>query len=125
MKRVLIIEDETLMSSSIQDILEFSGFTPIIAATKQQALDAFNANPDFFAILVDGWMDGATDTCDLIEHFRKDAYGGHLIAMSSRNETRAKQMAAGCTHESSQKHRAANLVIDLLRREQKEEVQAA
>ncbi|EKD66974.1 MAG: hypothetical protein ACD_48C00650G0001 [uncultured bacterium] len=125
MKRVLIIEDETLMSSSIQDRLEFSEFTAIIAATKQQALDAFNADPDFFAILVDGWMDGATDTCDLIEYFRKAAYGGHLIAMSSRNETRAKQMAAGCTHESSQKHRAANLVIDLLRREQKEEVQAA
>lgn len=124
MRRVLVIEDEDSMSSALQTRLEHHGFTVVVAKTKRQAYDAFIANPDFFAILIDGWMDGATDTCDLIEHFCKASYGGHLIAMSSRNDTRAKQVAAGCTHESWQKHRAAHLVIDLLRREQEEGVQA-
>lgn len=118
MMRALIIEDDILMSSALQIQLDCHGFFTVTARNKQQAIDAFTANPDFFAILVDGWMDGATDTCDLIEHFRKASYGGHLIAMSSREDTRAKQMAAGCTQESSQKHRTARLVIDLLGREQ-------
>jgi DNA-binding NtrC family response regulator len=124
MHRVLIIEDEDSMSSALQTRLKRHGFTVATAKTKQQAYDAFNDDPNFYAILVDGWMDGTTDTCDLIDCFRKASYGGHMIAMSSRDETRVKQMAAGCNHESWQKHRAANLVIDLFRREQGERAQA-
>ncbi|MCX6714733.1 MAG: response regulator [Candidatus Uhrbacteria bacterium] len=114
--RVLVIEDEEVPLLALQDRLEHHGFMVVAARTQGEALTAVKADANFFAVLVDGWLDGPTDTCHLIELMRK-LYNGHMIAMSSRSETRTAQMAAGCSHESWNKNRAASLVIDLYRRE--------
>jgi DNA-binding NtrC family response regulator len=110
MKRVLIIEDDIPLSEAFRKRLTHNGFEVVLARTKSEAYKAFDANPDFFVMLVDGWMDGATDTCDLIREFRK-TYKGHMIAMSGKDDTREHQVEAGCNHESFNKPRAVNVAI--------------
>lgn len=115
MRRILVIEDDTMMAESIQDHLQAIGFEVVIADSKKAAYQALEVDPNFFAMLIDGWMDGATDTCDVVRDFR-ETYQGHMIAMSSNNDTRQKQMAAGCSHEIWNKHQAAAKVIQLHQR---------
>lgn len=111
--RVLIVEDDYLMAETLQERLQHFGYETVVVSDKQAAMEAFRENPDFFAILFDGWIRGGHgDTCDIIADIVK-TYDGHLVAMSSHTETRERQMAAGCSHECQSKYRAAKLVLDL------------
>lgn len=118
-KRILVIEDDSMMAEAIQDRLEANGFKVVLARTKTEALAAFKANPKFFAMLVDGWIDGESDTCDLIREIRK-TYRGHMVAMSSKFSTLQDQMIAGCSHEIESKTKAAKVVIELAQNAQPE-----
>ncbi len=54
---VLIVEDETAIADTIQYALETEGFTPIMAATGQEALDCFDSSTVDLIILDVGLPD--------------------------------------------------------------------
>jgi len=114
MSRILIIDDDAIVLSTLSVTLERQGFRVIKAKSLTEGLRAYQENPDFFAILFDGWLGGNTDSCDLIRTI-KESYGGHMIAMSSDDDTRIRQMEAGCTHDAWLKARAASIVKHLYR----------
>ena len=52
-KRVLLVEDEALVSMIAEENLRIMGFEPVAAFTGGEALDAMRAGPDFSAAIVD------------------------------------------------------------------------
>ena len=111
MKRILIVDDNAHIRKKLRESLEESGMEIIEAATKERARQHFAENPDFFAILMDGWLDPSSDTCDLIEEFRQ-TFTGYIVAMSTDEALLKRQIIAGCSHSMS-KERVSELVIQL------------
>ena len=67
---ILVVEDETLLASSIKDVLEESGFSVAVASSGPEALSLAFADPPDLA-LIDIWlrgpMDGIEVACNLRE----------------------------------------------------------
>lgn len=111
MKRILIVDDDERIRRSLRQWFEADGLVVVEAATNERARQHFTENPDFFAILMDGWLAHNVDTCDLITEIRQ-TFIGHIIAMSTDTELLKRQMAAGCNHSIS-KELAPEFVIQL------------
>ncbi|MDB4966368.1 MAG: hypothetical protein JWN44_2057 [Myxococcales bacterium] len=64
--RVLIVEDDAAVSSSLAEVLRDDGYETGIAGDGQQALDWLRSNPRPHVILLDLWMPNVTG-----EEFRR------------------------------------------------------
>lgn len=106
--RVLIVEDKEEVQA------RYKGYLPeleiVSALTIPDALQAFEDNPNFDAIVMDACVPGDTpNTISLVMHFR-DTYEGPMIAASSEESYRIRLMKAGCDHESNKDDLPQNLL---------------
>ena len=95
--RILIVEDDDAVSSSLAEVLRDDGYQASIARDGQQALDWLRANPAPHVILLDLWMPNVTG-----EEFRKLQLADDalkqipviVISAAADARTRAKVMHA-------------------------------
>ena len=80
---VLIVEDETAIADTIQYALETEGFTPVLAATGQEALDRFSSTAVDLIILDIGLPD--TNGFELCKQIRQKS-GVPIIFLTARSE---------------------------------------
>jgi two-component system, OmpR family, catabolic regulation response regulator CreB len=80
---VLIVEDETAIADTIQYALETEGFTPVLAATGQEALEHFAAAPVDLIILDIGLPD--TSGFELCKQIRQQS-DVPIIFLTARSE---------------------------------------
>ena len=80
---VLIVEDETAIADTIQYALETEGFTPIMAATGQEALDHFSSSSVDLIILDIGLPD--TSGFELCKQIRQTS-DVPIIFLTARSE---------------------------------------
>ncbi len=80
---VLIVEDETAIAETIQYALETEGFTPILAATGQEALERFDSSTVDLIILDIGLPD--TNGFELCKEIRRKS-DVPIIFLTARSE---------------------------------------
>jgi|GEM_PF-3603789 len=111
--RILVIEDDEANIRVIKLLLGRTNLPVCVAKTKQHARELFQLHSDISVILVDGWLEGErTDTCDLIQEMRC-MYNGPMIAMSACDDTRAKQVIAGCDEVAPMRTNAVAITLRL------------
>jgi PAS domain S-box-containing protein len=50
--RILIVDDEESIADFMQELLEYEGFSVVIAGSAEQALNIFNSDPDAFDLVI-------------------------------------------------------------------------
>ncbi len=101
--RVLIVEDNRGVQNGYRALLE-DRLEVVSALTRKEALDAFKANPDFAAIVMDACLEGnKPDTFGLISIFRR-TFKGPMIAASSEDKYCDQLVEAGCDHKSTKEN---------------------
>lgn len=69
-KRILIIEDEEALATTLRDELEEGGFTPELAVTGEEALRKLDDQP-VDAVLLDLLLPGGVDGMGVLSHVKQ------------------------------------------------------
>ncbi|MBP9771385.1 MAG: response regulator [Candidatus Pacebacteria bacterium] len=120
---VLIAEDDDrAFEEMFVETLEEMGVTVIRAKTLQEGIEMFDANKEQLSgVVVDGCLNNRhiLDGLDLVEHIRRQGWGGIIIPASQSDDNNERMVQLGATRKpyASGFRVEKESAINLLRRE--------
>lgn len=122
-RKILIVEDETLLVEAYRTALEDLDLEILSASTLMEALDVFEANPEVVLVAVDGCFprDAGESpypepgrACSGEKFIVNARYRGEIIACSSEPSLSRRMVAAGATRACEKGRPLCQLIRQLL-----------
>ncbi len=101
-KRVLIIDDDESVLSSLSRFLEVHGVTTSVAADEKSAIETFDQEShELDLVCLDGCLGGYKfNTQPILRHLLDAGFKKPIVSISGNPDIRQIMVKEGCTHHS-------------------------